>query len=94
MAICGEAGELAAEMQWLGPADMDDRLGDAGFRETLAAEAADVLLYLISFSRVCGFDLMQAGLDKLQVNEIRYPVALARSSVAKWSRLSVDPDAV
>ncbi len=92
MAICGEAGELAAEMQWLTPDQIEFQLKETEFRESLAAEAADVLLYLVSFSRVCGFDLVRAALDKLQVNKTRYPVALARGSSAKYSQLSADPE--
>ncbi|MEU9806602.1 nucleotide pyrophosphohydrolase [Mycobacterium sp. NPDC050853] len=92
MAICGEAGELAAEMQWLSPAEIELQLADEGFRESLAAEAADVLLYLVSFSRACGFDLARAALDKLQVNETRYPVNLSKGSSAKYSRLLASDD--
>lgn len=92
MAICGEAGELAAEMQWLTPDEVELQLEEMGFRESLAAEAADVLLYLISFSRVCGFDLTGAASDKLQVNETRYPVNRSQGSNAKYSRLPVSDD--
>jgi dCTP diphosphatase len=90
MAICGEAGELAAELQWLDPAEVRQSLSvsDAELRDLLASEAADVLLYLISFARVCGFDLVEAASRKITVNERRYPADLARGSHAKHTQLS------
>jgi dCTP diphosphatase len=90
MAICGEAGELAAELQWLDPAEVRQALSvfDAELRDRLASEAADVLLYLISFARACGFDLVEAASQKITVNERRYPADLARGSNAKHTQLS------
>lgn len=90
MALCGEAGELAAELQWIAPADIGQTLSDSDqdLRGRLASEAADVFLYLLSFALACGFDLVEAAAQKLAVNERRYPVELARGSSAKHTELS------
>ncbi|WP_019853852.1 GNAT family N-acetyltransferase [Actinopolyspora mortivallis] len=75
MAIGGEAGELLAELQWLSSDEVLDRLeNDSGFKKSVSFEVADILNYLIRFSRHCGFDLIEAADKKLAVNIDRFPV--------------------
>ena len=68
-AVAGEAGELLAELQWLTPEESaqlsDERLA------AVAAEMADVLIYLLRLSDVLGVDLLQAAQDKVAVNRRR-----------------------
>lgn len=71
MAIAGEAGELAAEFQWL-TADQADGLA-GGALEAVEAEMADVLIYLVLLADRLGVDLPDAALRKLAVNESRFP---------------------
>lgn len=54
-----EAAEVLEHFQW------SDHAAD---RAELAAELADVLLYLLQLASICGIDLEQAALDKLTVN--------------------------
>jgi NTP pyrophosphatase (non-canonical NTP hydrolase) len=54
-----EAAEVLEHFQW-GEATTD--------RPELAAELADVMLYLLQLASICGIDLEQAVLDKLKVN--------------------------
>jgi NTP pyrophosphatase (non-canonical NTP hydrolase) len=54
-----EAAEVLEHFQW-GEAATD--------RPELAAELADVMLYLLQLAAICGIDLEQAVLDKLKVN--------------------------
>lgn len=85
MALTGEAGELAAEFQWLTEAQ-----STALEPERLArvqAEAADVLLYLLRLADKLGFDLMEAAHRKIDQNEVRYPVDKAFGNARKWSEL-------
>ncbi|MGE0819449.1 MAG: nucleotide pyrophosphohydrolase [Candidatus Nanopelagicales bacterium] len=70
MAICGEAGELAAELQWLTPEQSSALSGDA--LEAVRLEAADVAIYLIRMCDVLGIDLAAAVKDKLAINENRF----------------------
>jgi len=57
-----EAAEVLEHFQWLEePRD----------RAALAGELADVALYLLQLSSVCGVDLEQAILDKLDQNRQR-----------------------
>ncbi|MDA3647439.1 nucleotide pyrophosphohydrolase [Saccharopolyspora indica] len=70
MALSGEAGELAAELQWL-----DGAPGPVAgpLKERLADEAADVLIYLIRLADVAGIDLVDAANAKIDRNETRFP---------------------
>ena len=56
-----EAGEVLEHFQW-----QDDLPDDR--RDQLAAELADVALYLLQIASIGGIDLEQAILDKLKVN--------------------------
>ena len=71
MALCGEAGELAAELQWLTPAESSS-LVDAAL-DRLRFEAADVAIYLLRLCDVTGIDLAAAVREKLAINETRFP---------------------
>lgn len=57
--ICIEAAEVLEHFQWD---------GEAGDRDALAAELADVALYLLQLASITGIDLERAILDKLDAN--------------------------
>ena len=76
MALVGKAGELIAEFQCLSPDESmldpaDDRL------RAVREEMADVVIYLIRLSTVLKVDLIDAAMDKLVLNEKRYPAELS-----------------
>ncbi|PFG35843.1 NTP pyrophosphatase (non-canonical NTP hydrolase) [Flavimobilis soli] len=80
MALTGEAGELAAELQWLGSDESVDAVRtDRELRERVAMEMADVLIYLARLADVTGIDLLDAARRKLAVNHGRFPVGSAPS---------------
>lgn len=72
MAIAGEAGELLAELQWLTPAESASLTADQ--RKAVAAEMADVLIYLCRLADVLGVDLLDAAHAKVAVNAERFPI--------------------
>lgn len=75
MALTGEAGELAAELQWLGSEESSTAVReDPALRERVALEMADVAIYLARLADVTGIDLMDAARRKLAANEERFPV--------------------
>ncbi|WP_073479484.1 nucleotide pyrophosphohydrolase [Streptoalloteichus hindustanus] len=88
MAVAGEVGELVAELQWLRGEEIAKGLADGRLRERLADEAADVLLYLARLCSVCGIDLVAAGHAKIDRNQSRYPVELARGNARKHTELA------
>lgn len=73
LALCGEAGELAAELQWVPDARIAEHLLDPAARERLADEVADVLIYLVRFADVCGIDVLSEARAKIDRNEVRFP---------------------
>ena len=83
MALVAEAGELAAEFQWLTAAQ--SAAPDARQMERIRAESADVLIYLVRLADELGFDLLSAATLKVQENERRYPVDKVRGSSKKYT---------
>lgn len=75
MALSGEAGELAAELQWLGSRESLDAVRtDPELRERVAMEMADITIYLARLADVTGIDLIAAAERKLATNHDRFPV--------------------
>jgi dCTP diphosphatase len=82
MAVTAEAGELAAEFQWLeGPAS---RVLDAERLARVRDEAADVFIYLARLADRLGFDLVAAANAKVDRNEARYPADQVRGQSKKY----------
>jgi NTP pyrophosphatase (non-canonical NTP hydrolase) len=73
MAICGEAGELAAEFQWLTPEQSSSLSSEQ--LEAVRLEIADVAIYLLRCADVLGVDVSTAVKDKLAINESRFAQA-------------------
>lgn len=86
LALVGEVGELASEVQWMTDADVDAFAMGSEKLEAIEAEMADVLNYLLRLSDVLDVDLVAALKKKLAVNENRYPVDKARGSSDKYTK--------
>lgn len=85
-ALMVEAAELAEIFQWMTPDESRLVHRDAGAKERIGEEVADVLLYLLQVADHCEIDLAQAVKSKLARNALKYP---AKKVVAK----STKPDA-
>jgi dCTP diphosphatase len=83
MALTGEAGELAAEFQWL--TEAESRALEPARLERVRQEAADVLLYLVRLADKLGFDLVEAARQKVELNAQRYPAEQVRGSARKYT---------
>ena len=84
-ALSVEASELLEHFQWLTEAQSKSLTPDK--TAEVAAEAADVFLYLLQLCDKLGIDLMAAAQAKMLVNAEKYPAALARGSAAKYTDL-------
>lgn len=73
MALTGEAGELAAEFQWLTPEQSADVMADPRHARAVRHEMADVLSYLLRLADVLDVDLEQALREKVDLNALKYP---------------------
>lgn len=87
LALCGEAGELAELVQWTPDDEVETFLREPTNAQNLRYELADVLAYLLRIADVCGVDLEQALKDKMELNQTRYPVSLAKGSTRKYTQL-------
>jgi dCTP diphosphatase len=67
-ALAGEAGELAAVLQWATP---DESIEP--HRLELEEEVGDVLIYLVRLCDVAGIDPIQAASAKIERNIARFP---------------------
>lgn len=71
MAITGEAGELAAEFQWLTNDESNSVKGQKF--EDIQLEIADVAIYLLRLCDVLKIDLEKVVRRKIEINESRFP---------------------
>lgn len=86
-ALMVEAAELAEIFQWMTPDESRLAHRDAGSKERIGEEVADVLLYLLQVADHSEIDLVQAVKSKLARNALKYPAkqAIARASPARAS---------
>ena len=80
ISIALEAAELLEFFQW-DEGNVEDN------REAISHEVADILIYLLIFASECGIDLEKSVLEKLRINEDRYPVDKAKGSSKKYTEL-------
>lgn len=83
-ALSVEAAELLEHFQWL--TEAQSRNLDAPQKVEVAAEAADVLLYLLQLCDKLDIDLVEAAHLKMIVNGDKYPVTTARGSSRKYTQ--------
>lgn len=85
MALAVEAAELVEEFQWL-TEDQSKNLS----AEKLAKvkdEIGDVFNYLVRLSSKLDIDLISAANDKIEKNEVKYPVEKAKGNAKKYTEL-------
>jgi dCTP diphosphatase len=83
-ALSVEAAELLEHFQWL--TDAQSQTLEADKQAEVAAEVADVFLYLLQLCDKLGIDLIAAAKRKMLVNAEKYPVATARGSSKKYNQ--------
>ena len=72
MAIAGEAGELAAEFQWLTAEESKlEKLSEEKLKD-IRLEMADVQIYLFRMADVLKIDLSDAVWEKMEINKRRF----------------------
>ncbi|WP_417514718.1 nucleotide pyrophosphohydrolase [Marinobacter sp.] len=85
MALCGEAGELSEQFQWLSEDDSKNLS-----EKRLAAvkdEIADIQLYLVLLADSLGVDIAEESARKIEANALKYPVAKAKGRSNKYDEL-------
>lgn len=82
--IVTEASELLDLFRFKSEEDMQKMLVDNNKREAIGEELADVLYFLLRFSQLYEFDLVNAFLNKMKKNELKYPIEIAKGSNKKY----------
>ena len=85
MAMSVEAAEVVEIFQWL--TDEQSKSLTSEKVAALADELADTYIFLLKIAAHYAIDINQAALDKIQKNELKYPVAKARGSSKKYTEL-------
>ena len=81
MALIAEAAELVEHFQWLS-AEQSQRLPAKKLAE-VRLELADIFIYLIRIADKLDVDLVSAAIDKIAINEQRYPVDRVRGDARR-----------
>lgn len=84
-ALIVEAGELLEHFQWM--TEAQSRALGPDKRDAVAAEMADVLLYLVQLGSAIGIDPIAAAQAKLKLNAQKYPADRARGTSKKYDEL-------
>ena len=85
MALSAEVGELLEIFQWKTTSDVRSKLSPED-RRAATQELADVLIYVIRLADVLDVDLAAAAVEKIALNEARYPIELSRGNATKYDR--------
>ena len=86
MALNVEAAELLEHFQWL--TEQQSAALDEQVLEQVAAELADIQIYLVRLSDKLGVDLAEAVQTKMRSNAEKYPADRVRGSAAKYTSYS------
>lgn len=82
-----EASELVELSQWKPEQQFEEEAKTEEMQQRLREECADVLLYLLLVAERTGMDLCQAAADKIDANELKYPVEKSHGTSAKYTQL-------
>ena len=79
LAISIEAGELLELFLWKNATDAN--------QEKVKEELADIFSFAFLLANKYGLDVKQIVLDKIKVNNDKYPIAKARGTAKKYNEL-------
>jgi NTP pyrophosphatase (non-canonical NTP hydrolase) len=85
VSIAVESGELLEHFQWVDDEAVSEYVDKR--RADIAEEIADVAIYLVQLADTLDLSLSDAISTKIELNDQRYPVELARGNAAKHTEL-------
>lgn len=89
-ALAIEAAEVQELFLWRSDAEVEDWIEGGGDSE-LARELADIAIFALLLAHETDVDLERAVQKKLEENERKYPVDLAKGRAAKYTELDREP---
>ena len=81
-----EASELLEIFQWKDPQEVEAIKSDPEGRRRVKEELGDILIYALNLCHAFGFDPSEVILEKLKINEKKYPVEKAKGSARKYTK--------
>jgi NTP pyrophosphatase (non-canonical NTP hydrolase) len=83
MELSAEVSEIIEHFQWL-TEEQSENLPQNKLKE-VETELADTLIYLIRLADKLDIDLWDATLNKIKINEQKYPVVKAKGNAKKYT---------
>jgi dCTP diphosphatase len=90
LAVVGEMGELAELLQWKNNLEIKEYLNTTEGKNRFAEEIADVAIYLIRLCQVTNINFLDAIKNKIEINEVKYPVKISKGNSEKYTKLKYD----
>ena len=81
-----EAAELLEIFQWKDPQEVEACKSDPESRRRVKEELGDILIYALNMCHAFGFDPSEVILEKLEINEKKYPVEKTKGSAKKYTQ--------
>ncbi len=85
MALSVEAAELLEIFQWSNSGGLDE-IKDPNKRKEIEEEVADIFNYLLKICDELDIDLEKVALEKIDINETKYPVEKFKGSSKKYNQ--------
>ena len=86
MGLAAEAAELLEIFQWLTEEQSRGILTDEKEMRHVREEIADVFIYLVRLADKLNVDIEKAVLEKIGINELRYPIEQSKGNATKFNR--------
>ena len=86
MGLVRESAELLELFQWLTEQQSIDIVRSEKQMLLVREEMADVFLFLVRLADKLDVDIEKAALEKIKINEIKYPINLSKGNMEKYNR--------
>ena len=88
MGLVRESAELLELFQWLTEQQSIDIVRSEKQMLLVREEMADVFLFLARLADKLDVDIEKVALEKIRINEIKYPINLSKGNMEKYNRRS------
>ena len=88
MGLVRESSELLELFQWLTEQQSIDIVRSEKQMLLVREEMADVFLFLARLADKLDVDIEKVALEKIRINEIKYPINLSKGNMEKYNRRS------
>jgi len=86
MGLVRESAELLELFQWLTEKESIDIVHSEKQMGLVKEEMADVFLFLVRLADKLDVDIEKAALEKIKINESKYPINLSKGNMEKYNR--------